>query len=118
MADHLRNSALLPVACCIPAFEMAKLPHWSLMSFGKLESSSRAHAGRAEHCSRMSCLQWCREHLGLHPCDRRSSLTYLKQNYPAVDFSLVTLSSSMSVTALPAWYRGPFAFCMLSRPAV
>ena len=36
-------------------------------------------------------LQWCREHLGLHPCDRRSSLTYLKQQYPAVDFSLVSL---------------------------
>ena len=40
--------------------------------------------------SKQCGLQWCREHLGLHPCDRRSSLTYLKQQYPAVDFSLVS----------------------------
>ena len=48
-------------------------------------------AGKTPVCKQRP-LQWCREHLGLHPCDRRSSLTYLKQQYPAVDFSLVSLS--------------------------
>lgn len=37
--------------------------------------------------------QYCREHLGLHPCDRRRSLAYLRFQYPAVDFSLVSLTS-------------------------
>ena len=35
-------------------------------------------------------VQYCREHLGLHPCDRRRPLAYLKAQYPAVDFSLVS----------------------------
>ena len=33
--------------------------------------------------------QYCREHLGRHPCDRRRSLAHLREQYPAVDFSLV-----------------------------
>ncbi|XP_056845734.1 phosphoglycerate mutase-like protein 2 [Raphanus sativus] len=30
----------------------------------------------------------CREHLGVHPCDRRSSITKYRELFPAVDFSL------------------------------
>ncbi|CAN6924367.1 unnamed protein product [Brassica oleracea] len=30
----------------------------------------------------------CREHLGVHPCDRRSSITKYSELFPAVDFSL------------------------------
>lgn len=37
-------------------------------------------------------LQNCREHLGLHPCDRRGKVSQLKEIYPAVDFSLVSFN--------------------------
>ena len=33
--------------------------------------------------------QHCREHLGLHPCDRRRNLSVLQAEFPGVDFSLV-----------------------------
>ncbi|BDA43351.1 Phosphoglycerate mutase-like protein [Coccomyxa sp. Obi] len=32
---------------------------------------------------------YCREHLGLHPCDRRGKVSVLQTTYPAVDFSLI-----------------------------
>ena len=31
----------------------------------------------------------CREHLGVHPCDRRRALSYYRAAYPAVDWSLI-----------------------------
>ncbi|EFJ50919.1 hypothetical protein VOLCADRAFT_57872 [Volvox carteri f. nagariensis] len=31
----------------------------------------------------------CREHIGVHPCDRRSPVSEYKKRFPAVDFSLV-----------------------------
>ncbi|KXZ41269.1 hypothetical protein GPECTOR_589g656 [Gonium pectorale] len=31
----------------------------------------------------------CREHLGVHPCDRRSKVSEYMQRFPAIDFSLV-----------------------------
>lgn len=36
-------------------------------------------------------VQLCREHLGLHPCDRRGKVSLLRKTYPAVDFSLVCM---------------------------
>jgi hypothetical protein len=29
----------------------------------------------------------CREHLGVHPCDRRRTLSHLKERFPAVDWT-------------------------------
>ena len=31
----------------------------------------------------------CREHLGLHPCDRRRTISEYKEMFPGVDFSLI-----------------------------
>jgi hypothetical protein len=31
----------------------------------------------------------CREHLGVHPCDKRRPLAHYRANFPAVDFSAV-----------------------------
>ena len=39
-------------------------------------------------------LQLCREHIGRHPCDKRSRTSHYQQQFPAVDFSLVST---------PAW---------------
>lgn len=33
--------------------------------------------------------EWCREQNGMHPCDRRSSITFYKNRFPTVDFSEV-----------------------------
>lgn len=33
--------------------------------------------------------EWCREQHGVHPCDRRSSITFYKKHFPHVDFSEV-----------------------------
>jgi broad specificity phosphatase PhoE len=33
--------------------------------------------------------EWCREQNGMHPCDRRSSVTFYKKSFPYVDFSEV-----------------------------
>ena len=38
--------------------------------------------------------QHCREHLGLHPCDRRRNLSVLAAEFPGVDFSLVRRDGS------------------------
>ena len=34
-------------------------------------------------------VQFCREQLGEHPCDKRRNLAYYKEHYPAVDFTLI-----------------------------
>ncbi|KAJ4843063.1 hypothetical protein Tsubulata_042240 [Turnera subulata] len=36
-------------------------------------------------------VELCREHLGVHPCDRRRSVTECQPLFPAIDFSLATL---------------------------
>eukprot|EP00882_Tetradesmus_deserticola_P011793 GHRQ01012481.1.p1 GENE.GHRQ01012481.1~~GHRQ01012481.1.p1 ORF type:complete len:275 (+),score=88.04 GHRQ01012481.1:108-932(+) len=44
----------------------------------------------AEGCPPVVCYELCREHLGVHPCDRRSWTSELAAEYPAVDFSLLS----------------------------
>ena len=45
-------------------------------------------------------MQLCREHLGRHPCDKRRNLSYYKQQFPAVDFSLVGMTMLFSMLSL------------------
>ncbi|KAK9915171.1 hypothetical protein WJX75_005575 [Coccomyxa subellipsoidea] len=40
-------------------------------------------------CPPFIAWEYCREHLGLHPCDRRGKISMLQKTYPAVDFSLI-----------------------------
>ncbi|ESQ29598.1 hypothetical protein EUTSA_v10023600mg [Eutrema salsugineum] len=41
------------------------------------------------NCPPFIAVESCREHLGVHPCDRRSSITKYRELFPAVDFSLI-----------------------------
>ena len=40
-------------------------------------------------CPRFLAHESCREQIGVHPCDKRRNVSYYKEHYPAVDFSLV-----------------------------
>ncbi|KAL9860421.1 Phosphoglycerate mutase-like protein 2 [Arabidopsis thaliana] len=40
------------------------------------------------NCPPFIVVESCREHLGVHPCDRRSNITKYRELFPAIDFSL------------------------------
>ncbi|XP_008237055.1 PREDICTED: phosphoglycerate mutase-like protein 1 [Prunus mume] len=55
-----------------------------------------ANAGYSEHpsisslnCPPIIAIELCREHLGVHPCDNRRSISDYQFLFPAVDFSLI-----------------------------
>ncbi|CAN1185278.1 Phosphoglycerate mutase-like protein [Linum perenne] len=41
------------------------------------------------NCTPFVATELCREHLSLHPCDWRSSITTCRSLFPAIDFSLI-----------------------------
>ncbi|KAM0882527.1 hypothetical protein ACQ4PT_032229 [Festuca glaucescens] len=41
------------------------------------------------NCPPFLAVEACREHLGVHPCDKRSSITKYHTLFPAIDFSLI-----------------------------
>ncbi|CAN0838740.1 Phosphoglycerate mutase-like protein 1 [Linum grandiflorum] len=54
------------------------------------------HAGESDHpaissldCPPFLAVELCREHLGVHPCDRRRSIRDYQPLFPAIDFSLI-----------------------------
>ncbi|KAI9106462.1 hypothetical protein K1719_021990 [Acacia pycnantha] len=54
------------------------------------------NVGHSEHAaiSSLNCppfiaVELCREHLGLHPCDKRRSIHEYRDMFPAIDFSLI-----------------------------
>ncbi|KAK8649075.1 hypothetical protein V6N13_129811 [Hibiscus sabdariffa] len=40
-------------------------------------------------CPPFVAVELCREHLGVHPCDRRKSISEYRPLFPAIDFSLI-----------------------------
>lgn len=46
-------------------------------------------------------MQGCREHLGLHPCDRRRTKALYHKRYPGIDFSLVIIL--LKIAFLQTW---------------
>ncbi|KAL7166040.1 hypothetical protein ACSBR2_036832 [Camellia fascicularis] len=40
-------------------------------------------------CPPFMAVELCREHLGVHPCDKRRSISEYKPLFPAIDFSLI-----------------------------
>ncbi|ONM19132.1 Phosphoglycerate mutase-like protein [Zea mays] len=54
------------------------------------------HSGRPAvsslNCPPFIAVETCREHLGVHPCDKRRSITEYRPLFPAIDFSLASLS--------------------------
>ncbi|KAL8131030.1 phosphoglycerate mutase-like protein [Apium graveolens] len=54
------------------------------------------NAGNSDHpaisslnCPPFIAVELCREHLGVHPCDQRRSISEYKPMFPAIDFSLI-----------------------------
>ncbi|XP_057488860.1 phosphoglycerate mutase-like protein 1 isoform X2 [Actinidia eriantha] len=42
-------------------------------------------------CPPIVAVELCREHLGVHPCDKRRSISEYQYLFPAVDFSLAII---------------------------
>ncbi|GLJ30060.1 hypothetical protein SUGI_0594470 [Cryptomeria japonica] len=40
-------------------------------------------------CPPVMAVEWCREHLGVLPCDKRRSISEYRPIFPAIDFSLI-----------------------------
>jgi hypothetical protein len=57
----------------------------------------------AAGCPPMVAWEGCREHLGMHPCDKRRTMREIAPSFPAVDFSLV---GPRPAGARPAARRG------------
>ncbi|XP_061370127.1 phosphoglycerate mutase-like protein 1 isoform X2 [Gastrolobium bilobum] len=51
-------------------------------------NSNRA-AISSVNCPPIVAVEFCREHLGIHPCDKRRSISEYQFLFPAIDFSLI-----------------------------
>lgn len=40
-------------------------------------------------------VEWCREHMGVHPCDRRRPISILQSQYPAIDFTNLAMDQDV-----------------------
>ncbi|XP_057812978.2 phosphoglycerate mutase-like protein 1 isoform X2 [Cryptomeria japonica] len=58
-----------------------------LMVAGTGKSSQDAIS--SSNCPPFVAVEWCREHLGVHPCDKRRSISEYLHLFPAIDFSMV-----------------------------
>ncbi|XP_050214867.1 phosphoglycerate mutase-like protein 1 [Mercurialis annua] len=64
------------------------------------------NAGKSNHPAISSlnsppfvAVELCREHLGVHPCDRRRSISEYRPIFPAIDFSLIESDADILWTA-------------------
>lgn len=68
-----------------------------MLEYVEQQGKVTAHpAVSAEGCPPFVCYELCREHLGVHPCDKRSSVSELAAEYPGERWIYVVL----------VWYRG------------
>ncbi|KAJ9674096.1 hypothetical protein PVL29_023567 [Vitis rotundifolia] len=51
------------------------------------------------NCTPFLALELCREHLGVHPCDKRRSIHEYRPLFPAIDFSLIESDDDVLWTA-------------------
>ncbi|KAI3758420.1 hypothetical protein L6452_05981 [Arctium lappa] len=51
------------------------------------------------NCPPFIAMELCREHLGVHPCDRRRSISEYRPMFPAIDFSLIENDGDVLWTA-------------------
>ncbi|KAF8377425.1 hypothetical protein HHK36_030802 [Tetracentron sinense] len=54
--------------------------------------SSNHSAISSSNCPTFVAVELCREHLGVHPCDKRRSISEYQPLFPAIDFSLASTS--------------------------
>lgn len=63
------------------------------------EGKKAAHAAiSSSGCPPFLAYELCREHLGVHPCDRRSATSTYRARFPAVDFSLIATEQDVQWT--------------------
>jgi hypothetical protein len=75
-----------------------------MLEYIEQQGKITAHpAVSAEGCPPFVCYELCREHLGVHPCDRRSSVSELAAEYPG-GLSWLTLSSAAACRAVALVY--------------
>lgn len=81
---------MLHAGCKGPAeLQPPALPHSALL-LPCCQGLRAAHpAVSAAGCPPFVAWEGCREHYGVHYCDRRRSISELAPRFPAVDFSLV-----------------------------
>lgn len=62
-------------------------------------SANAGNSGRAAisslNCPPIIAVEHCREHLGIHPCDKRRSISEYQYLFPAIDFSLIESDEDM-----------------------
>jgi hypothetical protein len=64
------------------------------------EGKRAAHAAvSAAGCPSFLAMPLCREHIGVHPCDRRSGVSAYRKRFPTIDFSLVQSEDDAEWTA-------------------
>ncbi|PNW75247.1 hypothetical protein CHLRE_12g518950v5 [Chlamydomonas reinhardtii] len=65
-----------------------------------VEGKATAHAAvSGRGCPPFLAHELCREHIGVHPCDKRSSITEYRKRFPGIDFSLVSPDEDVLWTA-------------------
>lgn len=62
-----------------------KVPPLMVANAGKSDRSTISSL----NCPPFVAVELCREHLGVHPCDRRRSISEYEPLFPAIDFSLI-----------------------------
>ncbi|XVF64940.1 hypothetical protein PTKIN_Ptkin09bG0206800 [Pterospermum kingtungense] len=56
-----------------------------------VENAGESHGAAISslNCPPFVAVELCREHLGVHPCDRRKSISEYRPIFPAIDFSMI-----------------------------
>ncbi|KAJ4823726.1 hypothetical protein Tsubulata_044049, partial [Turnera subulata] len=59
------------------------------------EESRKTSETSSVKCPPIIAVELCRERLGVHPCDRRRTITEYQGLFPEIDFSLASIKSSL-----------------------
>nr|AFK36444.1 unknown [Lotus japonicus] len=104
LRDHVRASGLINKIDLVIASPLLRTLQTAVGVFGGEGYTGKmdvlplmvANAGNSSrgaisslNCPPIVAVELCREHLGVHPCDRRRSVSEYQFLFPAVDFSLI-----------------------------
>ncbi|KAK7319527.1 hypothetical protein RJT34_04249 [Clitoria ternatea] len=104
LRNHVRSSQLIDKIDLVVASPLLRTLQTAVGVFGgegytektdvlPLMVANAGNSNRAAisslNCPPIVAIELCREHLGVHPCDRRRSISEYQFLFPAVDFSLI-----------------------------
>ncbi|KAL3538740.1 hypothetical protein ACH5RR_002106 [Cinchona calisaya] len=104
LRKHVHSSGLLNRIELVVTSPLLRTMQTAVGVFGGDSYSDRmdvlplmvSNAGNSEHaaisslnCPPIIAFELCREHLGVHPCDKRRSISEYQCLFPAIDFSLI-----------------------------